>query len=75
MSGILTEAERKEFLAFFDQADTDGETTGLFVCLLAPRRNGMVREALLTTGELPVELAERIARASRAKLVQHNEGR
>lgn len=69
---ILTEAERKEFLAFFDQAGTDAETTGLFAYLLAPRRNGMVREALLTTGELPVELAERIARASRAKLEQHN---
>lgn len=69
MSGIINEQDRQELLAFLNQADMDAETTGLFVYMLAPRRSGLDREAVLTTGELPVEaVMERMRKTVRARL-------
>ena len=69
MSGTINEQDRQELLAFLEQADNDTETTGLFVYMLAPRRSGLVREAVLTTGELPVDVVmERMRKTVRARL-------
>lgn len=76
MSGIINEQDRQELLAFLDQADNDTETTGLFVYMLAPRRSGLDREAVLTTGELPVDVVmERMRKTVRARLTAHNKPR
>lgn len=76
MSGIINEQDRQELLAFLNQADNDTETTGLFVYMLAPRRSGLDREAVLTTGELPVEaVMERMRKTVRARLTDHNKAR
>lgn len=76
MSGIINECDRQELLAFLDQADNDTETTGLFVYMLAPRRSGLVREAVLTAGELPVDVVmERMRKTVRARLTDHNKAR
>lgn len=76
MSGIINEHDRQELLAFLNQADNDTETTGLFVYMLAPRRSGLDREAVLTTGELPVEaVMERMRKTVRARLTDHNKAR
>lgn len=73
MSGIINEQDRQELLAFLDQADVDAETTGLFVYMLAPRRSGLDREAVLTTGELPVDVVmERMRKTVRARLERHS---
>ena len=73
MSGIINEQDRQELLAFLEQADNDTETTGLFVYMLAPRRSGLDREAVLTTGELPVDgVMERMRKIVRARLTDHN---
>ncbi len=69
---LISERDRQDLLAFLDQADSDGETTGLFVYVLAPRRGGLVREGVLTTGNLPLDLAERIETMCRKKLEEHN---
>ena len=73
MSGILSEKHRQEFLATLYKADFDEATTGLFIDLLAPRHGGLTREAIVAAGELPLDLAERIAEQSRARLREHNE--
>lgn len=76
MSGIINEHDRQELLAFLNQADMDAETTGLFVYMLAPRRSGLDREAVLTTGELPVDVVlERMRQSARARLTAHNKAR
>ena len=76
MNGIINAQERQELLAFLDQADNDTETTGLFVYMLAPRRSGLDREAVLTTGELPVDVVmERMRKTVRARLTDHNKAR
>lgn len=76
MSGIINEQDRHELLAFLNQADMDAETTGLFVYMLAPRRSGLDREAVLTTGELPVDVVmERMRKTVRVRLTDHNKAR
>lgn len=69
--GIINKADREELLAFLDQADSDSETSGLFVYMMAPRKSDIAREAVLTVGDLPVALADRIAEHSRDRLNQH----
>lgn len=76
MSGIINEQDRQDLLAFLEQADNDTETTGLFVYMLAPRRSGLDREAVLTTGELSVDIVmERMRKTVRARLTDHNKAR
>lgn len=76
MSGIINAQNRQELLAFLDQADNDTETTGLFVYMLAPRRSGLDREAVLTTGELPVDVVmERMRKTVRVRLTDRNKAR
>lgn len=68
----ITEAGRQEFLQIMEQADSDAHTTGVFVYLLAPRRNGLAREAVLTAGTLPVgAVLARMIPVCRARLEQH----
>ena len=69
--GIINPTDREELLSFLDQADSDSETSGLFVYMLAPRKSDIAREAVLTVGDLPLALADRIAEHSRDRLRQH----
>lgn len=55
MSGIVPENDRLDFAEFVAQADNDSRTTGFFLLLVAPRKDGFARESVLTVGELPVE--------------------
>ncbi len=75
MSGIVPEQTRLDFAEFVAQADNDSRTTGLFLLLMAPRRDGFAREAVLTIGDLPVDaIFERVVKQSFAKLTEHNNG-
>lgn len=68
---LINQTDREELLAFLDRADSDSETSGLFVYLLAPRKSDIAYEAVLTVGNLPLALADRIAEHSRDRLRQH----
>lgn len=68
----IDEARRHEFGALLDQADSDPQTTGVFLYLLAPRRGGLAREAVLCSGELPVgTVLARMLPTCRKRLEQH----
>lgn len=69
--GIINKTDRQELLSFLDQADSDTETSGLFVYMMAPRKSDIALEAVLTVGDLPLALADRIAEHSRDRLRQH----
>lgn len=73
MSGIVPEQGRLDFAEFIAQADNDSRTTGLFLLLVAPRKDGFAREAVLTVGDLPVEpVLKRVIELSLIKLSAHN---
>lgn len=73
MSGIVPEQDRLDIAEFIAQADNDSRTTGFFLLLVAPRKDGFARESVLTVGELPVEpILSHIVKKSFAKLVEHN---
>lgn len=75
MSKIVSEKERLDFAEFIAQADNDSRTTGIFLLLVAPRKDGYAREAVLTIGDLPVDaIFERVVKQSFAKLMEHNNG-
>ncbi|MDE7370488.1 MAG: hypothetical protein K2N07_01850 [Desulfovibrio sp.] len=68
----IDEARRQEFGAVLDEADSDPQTTGVFLYLLAPRRGGVAREAVLCAGNLPVgAVLARMIPISRKRLEQH----
>lgn len=68
---LISERDRQDLLAFLDRADSDSETSGLFVYMMAPRKSDIAYEAVLTVGDLPLALADRIAEHSRDRLRQH----
>lgn len=73
MSGIVPEQTRLDFAEFIAQADSDSRTTGLFLLLVAPRKDGFVREAVITVGDLPAEpVLKRAIELSLVKLSAHN---
>lgn len=73
MSGIVPENDRLDFAESVAQADHDSRTTGLFLLLLAPRKDGYIRETVLTVGELPTgAIINRVLKQSYLKLVEHN---
>ncbi len=72
MSVTVSEKNLQDFLTVLTQACSGEDTTGLFVYMLASRRGGLELEAVLASGKLPLEFADRIAEQSRAKLMEHN---
>ena len=73
MNGIVPEQERLDIAEFIAQADNDSRTTGFFLLLVAPRKDGFARESVLTVGELPVEaIMDHVIKRSLTKLVEHN---
>ncbi len=74
MSGIVPEQARLDFAEFVAQADNDSRTAGLFLLLMAPRRDGFARECVLTVGDLPAEpILKRVIELSLIKLSAHND--
>lgn len=68
----IDEARRQKLLETLDEADSDPQTTGVFLYLLAPRRGGLAREAVLCAGELPVgTVLARMLPTCRKRLEQH----
>lgn len=73
MSGIVSEQDRLDFAESVAQADNDSRTTGVFLLLLAPRKDGYIRETVLTVGELPTGvIMKHLIQQSYAKLTGHN---